>query len=100
MDRVNKLNRFGEWTKDRPIFLMGDFNCKPGSAPYKVLVNNQDSNNSDLFDDSIEGGLGIDWILHKGNTEVLYYEKVEYKVDNMYPSDHKPVFVKVALDNN
>ena len=97
MERVSKLNRFGEWTKERPVFLMGDFNCLPESAPYKVLVKNEKSNNPDLFDDSIEGGLGIDWILHKGNTTVLHYEKVDYKVDGVYPSDHKPVYVEMQI---
>lgn len=99
LERVNELNRFGEWTKERPAFLMGDFNCLPGSAPYNILVGGKDSNNPDLFEDSIEDGLGIDWILHRGNTEVLYYEKVDYKVEGVYPSDHKPVFVKIQIED-
>ncbi len=97
LDRVNKLKRFGEWTKERPVYLMGDFNCQPGSAPYKVLVGDENSQDPDLFEDSIEGGRGIDWILHKGNVKVLYYEKVDYNVDGVYPSDHKPVFIKMAF---
>lgn len=95
--RVKQLNRFGEWEKERPVFLMGDFNCLPGSAPYKVLVNDKNSWNSNLFDDSIEGGQGIDWILYKGNVKVLHYEKVDYNVDGVYPSDHKPVFVELKI---
>lgn len=97
--RTNKLNRFGEWTKDRPVFLMGDFNCRPGSPPYKTLVRDENSNNPLLFEDSIEGGSGIDWILHKGNVKVLNYERIEYNVDGVYPSDHKPIMVKFAIDN-
>jgi endonuclease/exonuclease/phosphatase family metal-dependent hydrolase len=99
LDRVKKLDRFGEWTKDRPVFLMGDFNCLPGSPPYNILVKRKDSNKHDLFEDSIEGGLGIDWILHKGNTKVLHYEKVDFNVTGVYPSDHKPVFVEMELLN-
>jgi endonuclease/exonuclease/phosphatase family metal-dependent hydrolase len=97
LERVNKLNRFGEWTKERPVFLMGDFNCLPNSVPYQILVKNKDSNNTDLFEDSIDGGLGIDWILHKGNTKVLHYEKVDFNVGGVYPSDHKPVFVEMKM---
>jgi hypothetical protein len=26
MKRVSALNRFGSWTPERPVFLMGDFN--------------------------------------------------------------------------
>jgi len=97
--RISPLKRFGGWTAERPIFLMGDFNCRPGSAPYKVLVGDENSDNPHLFDDSIEGGQGIDWILHNGNVKVLYYEKVNYNVNGAYPSDHKPVFVKISLNN-
>jgi endonuclease/exonuclease/phosphatase family metal-dependent hydrolase len=97
--RVNELIRFGEWTKERPIFLMGDFNCRPGSAPYKVLVGDENSSDPLLFKDCIEGGQGIDWILHKGDVSVLDYERVEYNVDGTYPSDHKPIFVNVKIND-
>ncbi len=99
LERVNELNRFGEWKKERPVFLMGDFNCRPGSAPYQVFIGDENSDDPLLFEDSIEGGLGIDWILHKGNVKVLYYEKVDYNIEGVYPSDHKPVFVKIAINN-
>lgn len=97
LEKVKELNRFGEWEKERPVFLMGDFNCLPGTPPYNILVNGKDSNNPDLFEDSKKGGLGIDWILYKGNTKVLNYEKVDYKVDDVYPSDHKPVYVEMQM---
>ena len=99
LDRAKNLERFGAWTKERPIFLMGDFNCLPDSPPYKVLVKGKDSKKSGLFEDSIEGGLGIDWILHKGNTRVIHYEKVDFNVDGVYPSDHKPVYVEIEILN-
>ena len=99
LEKVNKLNRFGAWTKERPVFLMGDFNCLPDSPPYNILVKSKDSKKPDLFEDSIEGGLGIDWILHKGNTRVIHYEKVDFNVDGVYPSDHKPVYVEIEILN-
>jgi len=98
MERVNELNRFGEWTLDRPIYLMGDFNCRPESKPYNVFMGDENSDKTDVFKDCIEGGLGIDWILYKGNTSVKYYEKVDFNVDGVYPSDHKPIFVTVTLN--
>ena len=97
MERINSLNRFGEWTKERPLFLMGDFNSRPGSEVYKTFVGDENSGDPLLLDDSIEGGRGIDWILYKGNVKVIYYESVDYNVDGAYPSDHKPIFVKVFI---
>ncbi len=97
MERINAFNRFGEWTKERPVFLMGDFNARPGGEVYKTFVGDGKSDDPDLLKDSVEGGRGIDWILYKGNVEVLHYEKVDYNVDGVYPSDHKPIFVKFQI---
>lgn len=100
LQRVNALNRFGAWTPERPVFLTGDFNCRPGSAPYKVLVGNNNSVNPDLMRNSYEDPKKIDWILYKGNVKVLKYEVVDYNVNGVYPSDHKPVMVEFELPKN
>lgn len=94
--RVNELERFGAWTADRPLFLMGDFNCIPGSPPYNILVG--EGNNPGLLKNSFEDDDKIDWILYKGNVKVLKYEVVDYNVKGAYPSDHKPIYVEVALE--
>ena len=94
MERINSLNRFGEWTAERPLFVMGDFNCKPGSAPYNVFVGEEMSDDPYFLDDTIEGGNEIDWILYKGNVKVLKYEEVDYNVDGTYPSDHNPIYTE------
>ncbi len=94
MERINAFNRFGEWTKDRPVFLLGDFNSRPGSEVYRTFVGDGNSDNPDLLKDSIKGGRGIDWILYKGNVNILDYEQVDYNVNGVYPSDHKPIFVQ------
>jgi len=99
MKRINSLNRFGEWTKERPVFLMGDFNARPGGEVYKTFVGDGETDDSLLLKDSIEGGRGIDWVLYKGNVKVIYYENVDYNVDGVYPSDHKPVFVESRIIN-
>jgi len=97
MGKMKPLDRFGEWTADRPVFLMGDFNCHPKSAPHKVLVGDESENDPDLFIDTNVNGdpREIDWILYKGNVKMLKYEEVDYNVDGAYPSDHKPIFVKL-----
>ena len=97
LQRVNALNRFGAWTPERPVFLMGDFNCRPGSAPYKVLVGDENSTDPDLLKNSFEDLKKIDWILYKGKVKVLKYEEVDYNVEGVYPSDHKPVVVEIEM---
>lgn len=97
LERINALNRFGEWTDERPVFLMGDFNCRPGSAPYNVLVGSERSKNLNKLKNSFEDKKKIDWILYKGAVKVLKYEDVDYNVDGVYPSDHKPIYVEFEL---
>ncbi len=99
LERINALNRFGAWTAERPVFLMGDFNCRPGSAPYKVLVGDENSTDADLLKNSFEDPKEIDWILYKGGVKVLKYEEVDYNVDGAYPSDHKPIYVEFQIIN-
>jgi endonuclease/exonuclease/phosphatase family metal-dependent hydrolase len=97
LKKVSALNRFGSWTPERPVFLMGDFNCRPGSAPYKVLVGDKNSTDPDLLKNSFEDPAKIDWILYKGAVKVVNYEEVNYNVDGVYPSDHKPILVEVEI---
>ena len=96
-ERIAELSRFGEWTAERPVFLMGDFNCKPGSAPYKELTGDPDSDTPGLMLDTSKDHNDIDWILYKGSVNVLHYEEVDYNVDGVYPSDHKPIYVEVEV---
>lgn len=100
LDRVDALKRFGAWTAERPIFLMGDFNCRPGSPPYKVLVGDGKDPYSNQFLDTAEDHKKIDWILYKGDVMVLRYEDVEYNVDGVYPSDHHPIYVEFELSDH
>lgn len=99
LKRVNALNRFGSWTPERPVFLMGDFNCRPGSIPYQVLVGEKNSTNPDLFKNAFEDPGKIDWILYKGAVKVLKYEDVDFNVNGVYPSDHKPILVEFEFQD-
>ena len=99
MKKINLLNRFGKWTDKRTIFLMGDFNCHPQSAPHKVFVGEGSVKDANHFIDTNVNGdpREIDWILYKGNVEVLKYEEIDYNVNGAYPSDHKPIFVALRI---
>ena len=97
LERITKCYSFGEWTKNRPVILTGDFNSRPGSAVYKTLVGDSTSNNPQLLKDSKPGGSGIDWILYNGNLKVVSYENVNYNVNGVYPSDHHPVIVEFSI---
>lgn len=97
LKRVTALNRFGAWTPERPVFLMGDFNCRPGSAPYKVLVDDKNATDPDLFKNSFEDRSKIDWVLYKGAVKVLKYEDVDFNLNGVYPSDHKPIYVEFDI---
>ena len=93
-DRIRQLERFGEWTPERPVFLMGDFNCRPGSPPYTTLTG---PDGSGLLQDTSEDHQEIDWILYKGPVNVVHYEEVDYHEDGVYPSDHNPIYVEVEF---
>ena len=96
MDKIKPLDRFGKWTDERPIFLMGDFNCRPGSDPHKVFVGDGSSNffiDTNVNRDPKE----IDWILYKGSVNPQNYEEIDYNVNGKYPSDHKPIFVEFLI---
>ena len=97
MKRIHSLSRFGEWTQERPVFLMGDFNARPGGDVYQTFVGDGETEDALLLKDSINGGRGIDWILYKGNVKVLSYEHVDYNVDGVYPSDHKPIYATFQI---
>ncbi len=97
MERINERDNFGEWTKNRPVFLTGDFNSRPGGDVYKILVGDENSNNLTFLKDSKEGGIGIDWILYKGRVKVLSYENIDYNVNGTYPSDHRPILVEFEI---
>lgn len=99
LERITELDRFGAWTAERPVFLMGDFNCRPGSQPYKVLVGEPGSNEPGLLKNTFVDEKEIDWILYKGAVKVHKYEEVDYNVEGAYPSDHKPIYVELEMLN-
>lgn len=97
LKRVNLLDRFGAWTPERPVFLTGDFNCRPGSAPYNILVGDKDVGEAGLMHDTSDSHNEIDWILYRGGVKVLQYKEIDYNIDGVYPSDHNPILVEFEL---
>jgi len=97
VERINALDRFGEWTQPRPVFLLGDFNSRPGGEVHKAFVGDPDSDDPRLLKDSADGENKIDWILSRGNVKVLSYEIVDDNVDGVYASDHKPILVEYQM---
>jgi endonuclease/exonuclease/phosphatase family metal-dependent hydrolase len=102
-------------TLDGPTVLTGDFNCEPGSEPYRRLV--ADSGATPGFDDarhlSREGCLGpehtfheftgdptiqIDHVFVRGCTVVRHATLADRIDDDRYPSDHFPLVADLLLD--
>ncbi len=93
--RISKLKKFGHWNPDRPVILMGDFNCIQGSEPHQILTGSNNGNG--LLKDAINQGKSIDWILYNGNARVLKYEEINFNKKGVYPSDHKPIYAEIQL---
>jgi endonuclease/exonuclease/phosphatase (EEP) superfamily protein YafD len=62
-----------------------------------LFVGAENPDDPRMLKDCIEGGRGIDWILYKGNVDVVYHENVDYNVEGVYPSDHNPVYVELKI---
>lgn len=87
------------------LILTGDFNCEPGTAPYRILTNPEgltliDSRPSENqsgtycgFDVGKMECRTIDYIFHSTDWQVVNYRVIDSNNGTFYPSDHLPVFV-------
>lgn len=99
----------------RPIIVMGDFNCPPGSPPYHILTADR-QNLAELRDvfanpqsapqqtlgtyhgfDGKPDSERIDWILHNRRFQVIEATINIRHFNNQYPSDHFPVQATLRL---
>lgn len=98
----------------KPVIVMGDFNCAPGSPPHEVLTEDR-GNLAELKDSYAElrhpevnagtfnafrgdcTGARIDWILFNRRFEVLQAGIDRRHFDGRYPSDHFPVTATLRL---
>jgi hypothetical protein len=60
----------------------------------------EDSEAHLVLKDSAQPNEGIDWILYKGNVDVLSREKLNYNVNGFDPSDRKPVLAEFQFLGN
>lgn len=111
-----------EATRDLPTIVTGDFNCRPGSDPYRMFIEagftdsylvagNEDTERSNTF----HGFRGkryrdkqehpaprrLDWVLLRDPREMARVESCYIASGDgeggVYPSDHYPVVARVAL---
>jgi endonuclease/exonuclease/phosphatase family metal-dependent hydrolase len=95
-----------------PVILVGDFNAAAEkSVAYETLVTSGPLRDSwkqaakhgpeigtfHNYRGPREGGARIDWILSRGPVECLETEVVTFSQNSQFPSDHFPVFARLAL---
>ena len=86
-----------------PIVMTGDFNCQPGSEPYKKIIAAGYVNSSEVatekhgsatFQGNGSSSSIIDFcFLTPGKMAAINYRVCDEKIDGEYVSDHHPVFV-------
>lgn len=114
LESARLIRRLTDSLSGRPILVIGDFNCAPGSAPHAVLTEDT-GNNAHLRDTYVvlgyeERGAGtyhafrgdvsgprIDWILCNRRFDVLESRILRTAYDGRYPSDHFPVTAVVQI---
>lgn len=98
----------------KPVIVMGDFNCGPGSPPYEILTADR-GNLAELHDTYVALGHGetdagtfnafqgrrtgarIDWIMCNRRLEPLRSEIDRRQFGERFPSDHFPVTATLRL---
>lgn len=108
IEKIKEIN-----TKKLPVFLMGDFNLEPETAPIQFIKT--------ILDDSKEASLAIpfgptgtfngfefdkpvtrriDYIfISKNNIKVNKYAVFSDNANLNYPSDHLPVYIEIDFKN-
>jgi len=109
------LDKALEVAKGYPVILTGDFNSEPNSDVVQYVIDEKTPNSlaDSRFLAKIKKDKGstfhdfgrlpsdkreyIDYIFVSKDVEVESYEVVEDKLDNIYLSDHNPVFAKIII---
>ena len=92
----------------KPLIVMGDFNCPPGSIPYEVLNSFLDDGMDvarqglygpigtwNGFDPNMEMTNRIDYIFIKGMEVSTYRHIDDRRKNNLHLSDHLPVLIQI-----
>lgn len=92
-----------------PLIITGDFNCEPGTAPYRMLTSSEDfklsdsrplENQSGTFCGFEVGKMEcriIDYVFHSPEWKVINYQVIDTNNGIYYPSDHLPVRVELTI---
>ena len=89
---------------ENPTLLMGDFNADPSSSCYEVFTSETETGDPfrNAFNALAQGGTyhgfegnsngpPIDWILYRGDLNVLGAQTITRQFNGYYPSDHFPL---------
>ena len=101
-EKINKM------AGDKSVFVTGDFNFQPASAPYAETISQNLSDSRKIVESEPTGSEGtmngfrygatfkrrIDFIFVNQKVKVKKYEVINYSKDEIYPSDHFPVIIK------
>jgi endonuclease/exonuclease/phosphatase family metal-dependent hydrolase len=114
LESARIVRRMTDALGGRPIIVLGDFNCGPGSPPYEVLTEDR-GNLAEMRDAHVALGLDevasgtfnafrgqrsgrrIDWVLFNRRFEVLRSAIDRRSLRGRYPSDHFPVTATLRL---
>ena len=114
LESARVVRRMTDALGGKPVIVMGDFNCGPGSPPYKVLTADR-GNLAELHDTHVALGLAetdtgtfnafrgrrtgprIDCILFNRRLEELQSTIDRRCFNGRYPSDHFPVTATLRL---
>ncbi len=105
---IERIKNLGD---DTTVLVTGDFNCPPGSPPYKILTDAvlQDARLISVtdhqgpagtftgFNPKAEPSKPIDYIFVSPNVQVQTHAFIDQTFSGKLPSDHYPVLAKVRF---
>jgi endonuclease/exonuclease/phosphatase family metal-dependent hydrolase len=107
------LHKIAEVVGERPVILIGDFNCTPGAPPYRLITSGEESVRlDDASRISRRPPTGPQWTFHAFNppgrhvidfifvgnvAAVDSFAHLDDEWNGRYPSDHLPVMADVMI---
>ena len=93
---------------DTPVYITGDFNVTPDSAPYNALIEAGFEDTARVAPDTDGGityhafetpgdGAFIDYVFVKNGVKAASYKIIRDRIDGQLPSDHYPVAAELEV---